>query len=514
MVIECAECNTRFRLADEKLKPGGTKVRCSKCKHIFTVLPPEPDSLETPTAISSPPQPEPSSRDDFSKPGMTSSSAPAEQFSSADQNGSVDEPPQSASDPDGESAFPFDKPVSVSEDTDLSGSEAASDSFDFSFEEESAEDGSITPPDDQVTADEGFSWQEEEGIETTPDPGPRETEESIAGDFDFDDSETTAAPRTFSFEETEAPSARDFSFDNTGTVAAENLIFESPEEPGGEETSTETGREEFDFDYSSTSTSGALEQKTETSEDDFDFSRMTFGESSSSPASSDTVLPPTRSPSLRPKDSIRHAEERKTDRLPSPPLREVMVTEAPTAPRKSPYSRLLVLLLVLLLALSGTAAYFMHTGQPLTISALLDRVTGQQQPTTLPLIEQIRLSGLIGTFIENAEVGQLFVIKGTAINGFPESRSAIAVKGVLFGEKGEPLLQQTVFCGNPLDETALRTLPFTKIEESMNNQFGDSLSNLNVAPGKAIPFTIVFKNLPAGLAEFTVEVADSRPGSK
>ena len=24
-----------------KLKPGGTKVRCSKCRHVFTVLPPD-----------------------------------------------------------------------------------------------------------------------------------------------------------------------------------------------------------------------------------------------------------------------------------------------------------------------------------------------------------------------------------------------------------------------------------------------------------------------------------------
>jgi hypothetical protein len=46
----------------------------------------------------------------------------------------------------------------------------------------------------------------------------------------------------------------------------------------------------------------------------------------------------------------------------------------------------------------------------------------------------------------------------------------------------------------------------------MNNEFGDSLSNINIAAGASIPFTIVFRNLPAGVANINVEVVDSKPG--
>ena len=46
MIVQCQACQTRFRLADEKIKPGGTKVRCSKCKEIFSVTPPEPEAVE------------------------------------------------------------------------------------------------------------------------------------------------------------------------------------------------------------------------------------------------------------------------------------------------------------------------------------------------------------------------------------------------------------------------------------------------------------------------------------
>ena len=47
----------------------------------------------------------------------------------------------------------------------------------------------------------------------------------------------------------------------------------------------------------------------------------------------------------------------------------------------------------------------------------------------------------------------------------------------------------------------------------MNNQFGDSLSNMNVAAGASIPFTIVFRNLPDGIANINVEVVESKPGA-
>ena len=45
MIITCEECSTRFNLDESILKPGGSKVRCSLCKHIFTVFPQIPDPL-------------------------------------------------------------------------------------------------------------------------------------------------------------------------------------------------------------------------------------------------------------------------------------------------------------------------------------------------------------------------------------------------------------------------------------------------------------------------------------
>lgn len=45
MIITCASCLTRFNLDDSRISAEGIKVRCSRCKHVFYVVPP-PETKE------------------------------------------------------------------------------------------------------------------------------------------------------------------------------------------------------------------------------------------------------------------------------------------------------------------------------------------------------------------------------------------------------------------------------------------------------------------------------------
>ena len=40
MIISCEQCQTKFNLDENLLQPAGSKVRCSKCTHVFTAYPP------------------------------------------------------------------------------------------------------------------------------------------------------------------------------------------------------------------------------------------------------------------------------------------------------------------------------------------------------------------------------------------------------------------------------------------------------------------------------------------
>ena len=40
MIVKCEQCQTRFKIPDEKVSEKGVKVRCTKCQHTFRVTRP------------------------------------------------------------------------------------------------------------------------------------------------------------------------------------------------------------------------------------------------------------------------------------------------------------------------------------------------------------------------------------------------------------------------------------------------------------------------------------------
>jgi predicted Zn finger-like uncharacterized protein len=46
MIVTCESCNTKFRLNPERLKGPRSKVRCTRCGHIFTLIQHEEEVLE------------------------------------------------------------------------------------------------------------------------------------------------------------------------------------------------------------------------------------------------------------------------------------------------------------------------------------------------------------------------------------------------------------------------------------------------------------------------------------
>ncbi len=186
----------------------------------------------------------------------------------------------------------------------------------------------------------------------------------------------------------------------------------------------------------------------------------------------------------------------------------------PEKPGRSVVGKIFLMLFFLIVILcSGLAGYLFWRGEPFDIPHLM-KVFQKSEPAVQKPAEKIHLKDVKSFYVFNQEAGQLFVISGMAVNEFSKARSGISVKGILFDEKGRELRQQTVFCGNPFEKEALTSMPYKTIEENMNNQFGTTFSNLNTMPGKALPFSIVFRNLPENLVEFSVEVVGSKSVSE
>ncbi|HAR33781.1 MAG TPA: hypothetical protein DCR95_06745 [Desulfobacter sp.] len=70
MIITCEACSTRFVLDDALIKPEGSKVKCSKCRHVFTAFPLDGPEIKIPPDLPKPQEndisgDEPEIQDDF-----------------------------------------------------------------------------------------------------------------------------------------------------------------------------------------------------------------------------------------------------------------------------------------------------------------------------------------------------------------------------------------------------------------------------------------------------------------
>jgi predicted Zn finger-like uncharacterized protein len=574
MIVQCEACQTRFRLADEKIKPGGTKVRCSRCKEVFTVTLPKPDPVEEAVDFDSSNMEQvtdevPAEKATTSESLRTDYPESDEQVtppteSEIDRNPETGEQRESGgldfstltsemgkdAGHDDELAEDFSFADTRQPGIDALGEqEPASEDSDFSageipYEEQAGEDatdfsaafGETEEPDGPIE----FAFGEDTGFDSETAESPAidfSKEEPIApGEFSFDSDEEESfeqeKPGEFSFEDEGEDSA--FSFEEVEKETGHTAIQEDSE-PGEfsfeddtafvEDSSSawdeETSDDEISFNFEEPefdSFSSAEKSSVSTPEEEgLQFGEIDFpddsDESDAAGFQRDDDFSKAAMPLIKETESFDQGQHNVP--LPS---RVHDGEQLPTTPpaKKSPLSRILVLLVLLLVSLAGAAGFLYMQEGSLNRSTIvkylpfLQEYLGEEPEDTPGDRIGITIAG--GSYV-NGQAGQILVIQGTAVNNYPKTRSAITVKGVLLDSNGQPLLQQTVFCGNKLDDAALETMPFTAIEEAMNNQFGEGLSNMNVAAGATIPFTIVFRNLPADIANINVEVVDSKPGA-
>jgi len=84
--------------------------------------------------------------------------------------------------------------------------------------------------------------------------------------------------------------------------------------------------------------------------------------------------------------------------------------------------------------------------------------------------------------------------------------------GDVLDDKGDVIRQKTVYTGNTFTEEEIKELPQEEIDKALMNRFGKNRINVNIGPGEAVPFMIIFENLPENLSEFTVEAVSASRG--
>jgi len=118
---------------------------------------------------------------------------------------------------------------------------------------------------------------------------------------------------------------------------------------------------------------------------------------------------------------------------------------------------------------------------------------------------------ITGKYFNNTKAGELFVIQGKIRNDYDHPRSFIRVKANLFSKGGTNSKTRIVYCGNILSDPDIENLDFNAITKRLMNRNGDNKSNVNLKQGAALPFMVIFSNLPDNMNMFNVEPESSTP---
>jgi predicted Zn finger-like uncharacterized protein len=478
MIIQCEQCQTKFKLDDSKVADKSIKVRCARCRHVFTVAPPTP--AEESTAL-------------WDETPLIAEEREAE---AAGLETAVEFEPETT------------LAVSASEET------ASLDTFAFDTDEE--------PQEEKEEAAAPFAEEETDftfpSVET---PAPVMVEEEKGSDdldfgaFDFGDDSKEETPAAPAVEEPQLsmPSPKkevsglDFSDDDmfgeisTATEEEEDtLSFDM----GMDDFADSIGTDVAPLDQNVSFTPQEKGAETPFSLDDID-----FGDEMTSVAVqqvSPDELQPTKDILFTPiaPSEPQFSAEAFEAAAPAPQLEE------PAAPvsRLKEKPRLSGMLLMLWVMIISLVVFYAVWG----FKTLTDKGT-EEGATVSQDAGRISVRGVEATYVKNKKLGNLLVITGEAVNEYNKPRAAIQVKGLVFGSNGDEIVSKTAFCGNPLTNEQLSTMTQEKIEAAMANQFGDSLANMEVAPGSTIPFVIVIPSPPAGATDYGVEPAGSTVAS-
>jgi hypothetical protein len=118
------------------------------------------------------------------------------------------------------------------------------------------------------------------------------------------------------------------------------------------------------------------------------------------------------------------------------------------------------------------------------------------------------LRSVIGYYESGVASPKILVIKGQVANLSTVEKSGIRIHAALLDNTDAVLVQQSVYAGNVLSGEEIRNGNRDTLSKALGNRFGEGLANMHVAPGKAIPFMVVFFDAPAQMESYKLEAKD------
>lgn len=548
MIVTCEQCSRRFHLDDNRISASGSKVRCSKCKHVFKVYR-QIDPIVSETVeplVTSPPSQEPTSIADTSLfdavrlDEIPLHTATESRIQPSDDSvgivvspmeGSTLEPSILAMDtgiPESQPSTPPEseltpisfedidlslhashKEVAASEDSDASTSKSLEDiDLDLEFltlEKDTGKDQPAVTSASTLNLD-GLTLDDLDSLASTSQPKEEaqrssriETPEAEPSAF-VDEIYVEDVPTTNAAVEPAAPASQGQDRRVSKTAKSDTITFDDIEALDLDEIERLIENNQMGLNAG------------ERTQEEVAFSR----DLPSGPGRPIDSEGPADHPIRVAAAAIAHQQAAFTETAildPStlsvgsqlPDTGETQEREKRDIVSKKPVNKTLIALLCLVIL--GGAGYL---ALPFLSSLPIPFLASQpQEPEDVVGNRKIRIFDVNSKFMDTAGAGRLFIITGKIRNDYTEARGFVSVKGKLYDAAKKEVQSQTVFCGNLLSDGDLNTMQVEAIQKALSHRLGKDRANARIEPGGSIPFMMVFSQLPDQLDEFSLEVIGS-----
>ncbi len=524
MVITCEKCSIRFNLDESLLKKKGSKVRCSQCKHVFMAYPTAPSikPLDLGDDIGEAMEPD--------KDLGLDETEGLEEFRLDDDFDEELEP--------GELDLEFDlgddlqleleeEPAGTEPDKDLE-LDAETDPGELDLEFDLGDDLQLDLEEEPA----GTEPYDDLELDTETEPGELDLGDDVESvepeldndlelydelEFELEDGEELDISTLEAPGEEEA-NEDDSEFNLELDVDLDLNLDMAPHEPAEIAPTADTAEPDEELDFAE------FDEMLEEQEEQEDFLELDIPEEKEREPETDlagtTDVPETdteEAVELEPPGETQKPEPPAEDQAPG---KEIAIEPAPPLDYgieedfKKPVTigkPVLIILLLAILALGGYSACIMYGIEIPYLSTVkipfLSDYLNPQPPPSVPVRLAPEKKSVNGRFVTNTSAGTLFVITGRVINTSEVLCSHIKIKGTLITTEKVKAKEKTVYCGNLIPEEQLKSLETAAIDAQSAKITGNNQSNVNIKPGRSVPFMIVFSDLPDNLENFTVNVA-------
>lgn len=515
MIITCEACSTRFVLDDALIKPEGSKVKCSKCRHVFTAFPLDGPEIKIPPDLPKPQEndisgDEPEIQDDFNidsdSYGQDADLEDADiDFSEIefDEAKFEQNPPKRQTDTESVD-FQY-------QDIEGSAKDFDEDGLDFETADFEIDEPELDFQDNALKLDaQDFEFEK---IKHGSASGPI----SVSSNSDMADIEISFAQDDDTVEDLELeelsldmddPVAEKSSIDD---LELDDLELDDSEEPDDQEADEEieqTAAEQDKFaEYDK-----VLEQDTEPQDASITIPDPEVEEST---YPSENLLAPTDDEINTTIGTSMGQEAFITT------LSEQSVRQKRRAKEKKGLSLPVKILLVLVLLILAAYVAIIRLGVTIPVVSdiqipfitewLAPNPKQAPQPPLDPIPDEPSING---RFVSNKSAGDLFVVTGRIKNPSNVAVSYIQVKGTLMTKDNTKAKTLIAYCGNIIPEETLMSGNISDITKQMDVRQGNQNTNVNIKPGASVMFMLVFSNLPEDLSNFTVAVQGFEPAQE